>query len=200
MAENRCPGCGAPYNGRKCRICLYTSMETNLSRNAKPVSPAPRPKQKRSAVGSMVGFLLILVLIAIVLPFARNFGRKLEAIDAANRTPEPIPGNSAVLFQQEDITVLVPKQDTSGISLWFYNHGKEDIMVVCKDIAINGCRIENAEVSVYIPAGSAVKSTLPEPETFADEVTFAMEAQKSSGEFLFETAPISLKERTMLYG
>lgn len=200
MTKDRCPGCGAPYDGRKCRICLYTSVDTDLPRQTKPFPSAPRAKQKRSAAASMAGFLLILALIAIVLPLARNLGRKLDAIDAANRTPEPIPGSSTVLFQQDDIAVLVPKQDSSDISLWFYNHGKEDIVLVCKDITINGYRMENAEVSVYVPAGGAVKSTLLELETLADEFTFAIEAQKSSGEFLFETAPIYLKGRTVFYG
>ena len=207
MANLRCPGCGAPYNGRKCRACLYTPMETTLSRPAgKPVpvpgkkSPVSRPRKQRSAFASLRGLLILLALIAIMMPAVQNWGIKLEAIEAANMIPEPIPGNPTVLFQHESITVLVPKQESSTVSLWFYNHGKEDAMVTCKDITLNGYRMDEVELSVYVPAGSAVKGTLLELEVLADEITFAMEAQKPNGEFLFETAPIYLKERTAVYG
>lgn len=207
MAQMRCPGCGAPYNGKKCRMCLYEPMDTDLSRRAEKSVPIPEkkaslPKRKKqkSVFSSLGGFLIILALVAISMPSFQNWGVKLEAIEAANLAPEPIPGNPTVLFQHESITVLVPKQESSTVSLWFYNHGKEDAMVTCKDITLNGYRMDEVELSVYVPAGSAVKGTLLELEVLADEITFAMEAQKPNGEFLFETAPIYLKERTAVYG
>lgn len=206
MAQMRCPGCGAPYNGKKCRMCLYEPMDTDLSRRAEKSAPVPKkkasqPKQKKreSVFSSLGGFLIILALVAITMPSIQNWGVKLEAIEAANLAPEPIPGNPTVLFQQESITVLVPETDSPSISLWFYNQGKEDAMVTCRDITLNGYRMEWAECSVYVPAGSAVKSTLLELETQADTFAFSMEAQKPNGEFLFETAPIHLKERTAAY-
>ena len=203
MDQMRCPGCGAPYNGKKCRMCLYEPMGTHLSRNtgktANQKAPFPGRKKRTSAV-SIKGILLLLVLMAAALPLLLNWGIKLEAMEAASRTPEPIPGNPAVLFQHESITVLVPEEDSPIVSLWFYNHGKEDAIVVCKEISLNGYRMENTALSVYVPAGSAVKGTLLELETLADELAFAMEAQKPNGEFLFETAPIYLKERRAVYG
>lgn len=203
MARNTCPGCGAPYNGKKCRICLYMSMETDISRSEKNVSAqkaaAQKQKQPKTAVSSILGFVIILALVAAVMPSLRSWSRKLDAIDATKRTPEPIPGNPTVLYQHEPITVLVPKQDSTIISLWFFNHSKEDTIVICRNITLNGYRMEDIFLSVYVPADSAVKSTLLELETLADELTFTMEAQKSNGEFLFETAPIYLKERTAVY-
>lgn len=199
MAQLRCPGCGAPYNGKKCRMCLYSPMETSLSRRVPPGPVTPRQQRKKTAVSSFVGFLILLALIAVCLPGLQNWGMTLDAIDAAHRTPEPIPGNPTVLFQQESITVLVPETDSPSVSLWFYNHGREDAVVICRDITLNGCRMDEAELSVYVPAGSAVKGSLLELEAPADEVAFAMEAQRPNGEFLFETAPIHLKERTAVY-
>lgn len=200
MENIRCPGCGAPYDGKKCRTCLYKPMETNLSYHAKTVAVRPRQKQKKSGFGSLRGLFIILALIAVMIPGLRNWGMKLDAIEAANRTPEPLPGNPTVLFQHTSISVLVPEQDSSCVSLWFYNHGKEDAVVVCKDITVNGNPLNDASLSVYVPAGSAVKNTLLELETPADEITFSMEAQRPNGEFLFDTAPICLKERTAANG
>lgn len=200
MERMRCPSCGAPYNGKKCRACLYVPTETNLSRSTKTAPVIPGQKRKKSTFSSLAGLFVILAIIAMVMPGLRSWGWKLDAIDAANRTPEPIPGNPTVLFQQEPITVLVPKKDSPDVSLWFYNHGKEDVIVVCKDITINGYRMENAAVSVYVPSDSAVKTTLAELDTFAAEITFVMDAKTPAGEFLFETPPIYLQERTVLYG
>ena len=202
MERERCPSCGAPYNGRKCRICLYTPMETGSSGQARKIPPktpsAPRKNREKGIGHSLCGLFIILVLIAACLPGLRSWGTKLKAMDAASRTPEPIPGNPTLLFQHDPITVLVPDQDAPAVALWFYNQGKEDAVVICRDI-FNGYRMENVFLSVYVPADSAVKATLLELETLADELTFTMEAQKPNGEFLFETAPIHLKERTAAY-
>ena len=204
MANNRCPGCGAPYNGKKCRACLYTPMETTLTRQtgrfSEKSTPVTRQKQPKTIGSSLRGFCILLALLAILMPGIRNWGIKLDAMEAINRTPEPIPGNPRVLFQQEPITVLVPETDSPSISLLFYNQGKEDAVVICRDITVNGYRMENAVFSVCIPAGSAVKGTLLELETLADTFTFTMEARKPNGEFLFETAPIQGKGRTSVYG
>lgn len=195
MENIRCPGCGAPYDGKKCRACLYKPMETNLSYHAKTVAVRPRQKQKKSAFSSLVGFFVILALIAVMLPTIRNWGMKLDAIEAANQTPEPIPGNSRVLFREDPITVLVPESEPSKAALWFYNHGSEDAIVVCRIVTVNGRNIADAALSVFVPANSAVKSTLLEQDTIINDVAFTMEAETARGEFLFETAPIQLKTK-----
>lgn len=196
MANQTCPGCGAPYNGKKCRFCFYAPMDTDVS--SRPTADHPKrnfsrkQRQQKTAMGSFAGFLVILVALSAVLPGFRNFGLKLDAIDAANRTPEPIPGNPTVLFQQEPITVLVPGQNDSDISLWFYNQGKEDVLVICRDITVNGQQMTGAQVLVALPGGNAIKSSLLDQNADAKEVSFVLEGQKMNGEFLFETAPIQL--------
>ena len=195
MDDMRCPSCGEPYNGKKCRACLYEPMKTDIagSRNTPERKAAvPRKKHPKSVSRSLLGFMIILMLICIVTPALRNWGIKLDAIEAANRAPEPIPGNPTVLFHHDTITVLVPETDSADVSLWFYNRGKEDAVVVCRDITVNGYRMENILLSVYVSAGTAVKGTLLELEVPADTFSFSMEAHKPNGEFLFETAPIQL--------
>ena len=208
MAGERCPGCGAPYNGKKCRACLYEPMGTDLSRRTEKNAPIPAkkpaaatPKKHRSAGRSVIGFLVLLALIAMTMPAFQNWGVKLKAIEAANMIPEPIPGNPAVLYQQDPITVLVPEQQLQGdggLSLWFYNHEERDLLAICKDITVNGSRIDDARLVLDLAARSAIKGTLLSRETLAgfqqiEEIQFVLEVSSFSGTLLFETAPLCLK-------
>ena len=86
MERNRCPGCGMPYNGRKCRNCLFQPVKTDLtsvSSGKKTASQANGKKQK-SVLRSLLGFLVILALIALLLPSLRNWGMELEKTEQAN--------------------------------------------------------------------------------------------------------------------
>ena len=91
MERNRCPGCGMPYNGRKCHNCLFQPVKTDLTtvrtgekrEKASPVSPADGKKQT-SAFRSLLGFLVLLALIALMLPTLRNWGMELEKTEQAN--------------------------------------------------------------------------------------------------------------------
>ena len=93
MERNRCPGCGMPYNGRKCRNCLFqpaktdlTAVRTGRKRNhASPGFPKCGKKQK-SLLRSLIGFLVILALIALMLPSLRNWGMELEEMERTNST------------------------------------------------------------------------------------------------------------------
>lgn len=88
MERNRCPGCGMPYNGKKCRNCLFQPVKTDLTtvstgKEPKPASPANGKKQK-SALRSLLGLLVILALIALLLPSLRNWGMELKETEQAN--------------------------------------------------------------------------------------------------------------------
>ena len=93
MEKIRCPGCGMPYNGRKCRNCLFqpaksdlTTVRTGEKREKASLDfPAGRKKQK-SALRSLLGFLVILALIALMLPSLRNWGMELEEMKRTNST------------------------------------------------------------------------------------------------------------------
>ena len=93
MERNRCPGCGMPYNGRKCRNCLFQTVKTDLT------SDSIGKKQNQASTGfpagsrkagpvlrSLLGFLVILALIALMLPTLRNWGMELEETERANST------------------------------------------------------------------------------------------------------------------
>ena len=93
MERNRCPGCGMPYNGKKCRNCLFQPVKTDLTsdsvreKQTKVSRPSPKDgKKQTSALRSLIGFLVILVLIALMLPILRNWGMELEEMEHLNST------------------------------------------------------------------------------------------------------------------
>ena len=90
MERNHCPGCGLPYNGRKCRNCLFQPVKTDLTavgaeKKEKKASPTGGRKQK-SVFRSLLGLLVILALIALMLPALRNWGMELKETERTNST------------------------------------------------------------------------------------------------------------------
>ena len=88
MAKEMCPGCGAPYNGRKCRACFFQPVQTDISRGGRKDSTGSalpgRNRRQYSAARSLMGFLVILLLIALLLPTIRTLGERLEQIEASH--------------------------------------------------------------------------------------------------------------------
>ena len=91
MEKIRCPGCGMPYNGRKCRNCLFQPAKSDLAavrtgRKRNHASPGflKGGKKQKSLLRSLLGFLVILALIALLLPSLRNWGMELEKTEQAN--------------------------------------------------------------------------------------------------------------------
>lgn len=78
MASDICPGCGAVYNGKKCRVCAYT----RFSEASLPKKPVPI-KHKTKKSHPLLGFLLLLCIIYGAMPFLRSWGLKLEQQEAA---------------------------------------------------------------------------------------------------------------------
>jgi len=109
MARDICPSCGAPYNGKRCRTCNYQPLDANMTRTCKgKIQTEDASKRKRSSrknrfgdqkrkttAGSLIGFLIILVLIALMLPILRNWGLELEAMEASQSISEPAPRENA---------------------------------------------------------------------------------------------------------
>lgn len=91
MTEKHCPGCGVPYNGKKCRMCGFQPLEKNIEQ-----TPVTRRKsavlpRKKSAVSALLGFVVILALIALLLPVLRNWGESLEEMEASHGISQPLP-------------------------------------------------------------------------------------------------------------
>lgn len=93
MARERCPGCGAPYNGKRCHRCFYQPMTTVRA----PSSRRPESRKKTalgrkpsSALRSLLGFVILLALIAMLLPMLRNWGTDLKATAESHAAGNPL--------------------------------------------------------------------------------------------------------------
>lgn len=81
MKNTTCPGCGAVYNGRRCRSCGYEHFHQAAAK-AVPV-PVPRKERRKHP---LLGFLILLLLIWALLPALRRWGLELEAMEEAHNT------------------------------------------------------------------------------------------------------------------
>ena len=159
MAQRRCPGCGAPYNGKKCRDCLYTPFtaaeyRTHYEeirpapvRQAIPVKSRRRPARTRKRRLGCFGIIAAVIFLNVVL------GILSAAFDAISHTlaeepwiqPEPVamPEDALVLYEDQELLVALDWDGTGTIAedlrVYVQNTGDTD-MVVCTDgVAINGC-------------------------------------------------------------
>ena len=81
MQNAICPGCGAGYNGKRCRRCGYESFPEAKPHTAAPTSPVPRRKRQKHP---LIRFLILLLLIWALLPLLRQWGQQLQAMEDSN--------------------------------------------------------------------------------------------------------------------
>ena len=81
MQNAICPGCGAGYNGRRCRRCGYAPFPEAKPHTAAPTNPVPRRKRQKHP---LIRFLILLLLIWALLPLLRQWGQQLEATEDSN--------------------------------------------------------------------------------------------------------------------
>lgn len=138
MARYICPSCGAAYNGRRCKACLYEHFTEeiahgNHTHRGEPLvidapvrQPIPRKdpfgcekqtrKRKTKKRHPLAGFLVLLALLNSLLPLVRDWGLELMARTESYVTPEPepdvpIPENSLVLYEDGGFLITAGWQD-----------------------------------------------------------------------------------------
>lgn len=169
MARDTCPSCGAAYNGRRCRNCLYEPFSEeiahgNHTHKGEPLvigAPARKPVPQKDPFGCdkksrkrhpLTGFILLLVIINSLLPLIRNWGLELEAREEAVHTvairpePEPVmaPEDLVIFHQEADVTIFTSVEDFSNFGDGFclyveYAGSLPHVTVVAGDIQVNGC-------------------------------------------------------------
>lgn len=130
MAKMKCPSCGQPFNGKRCRNCMYEVFTEEITHGlhtheGEPLvidAPTRRPIQrknpltwdrrtrKRSTASPLVGIAVALV-IALAVPLAEWVGDNLSPKEAVrpeldspewvwSLEPEPIPETLSDLIDQ----------------------------------------------------------------------------------------------------
>ena len=181
MAKYRCPACGQPYDGKKCRECFYEHFSEEISHGAhthrgEPLvirgstrRPVPRKDpfgcdKKTRKKGKNSAFSIILACLIFfaepVIDLAADLFRELEDTVSAftQAEPEPairMPEDTMILYQGDGICVRTDwkyhESFGDGLSLWLENFTEGDITVTAREITINGYLME--EASLFCMAG-----------------------------------------------
>lgn len=131
MARDTCPGCGADYNGKCCQACGYRPFQKPVRR------PFVFPKPKKHP---LLGFALLLLIIALAVPVLRDWGLELKRREeAASAVETTAPVSTTVPTEitripetQPEIFDSVPVYFQSDYPFIRYGNGT---------IASSGCSI-----------------------------------------------------------
>lgn len=180
MARYTCPSCGAAYNGKKCRQCLYEHFTEEIAHGThvhegeplvidapvrKPVkrkNPFDCDKQTRKR-HPLAGFLVLLAVINCLLPLVRNWGLELEVREEALLSPEPVPRpeNCRILYEDADISVYTDwtedQEFPGSFPIVVENWSRKDISVSARNLTINGYVMEYSGFYCFAEAGSMAK-------------------------------------------
>lgn len=201
MNQNNCPGCGAVWNGKRCRSCGYEPFHEDPRRKNAPVSKGKKARKQYP----LTGFLVLLVLIGGMMPVLRNWGLKLEATEEINRptAPEPvIPATDLLcLYRDKTLQIFTEKEDaehlSDGLTLYVQNEAEEDLLLFIDSLRVNG---SDSRQQLYCKAaGQAVtRNRLRfDPETEPSEVhavTFRLAVYDGQNNLLMTTETITLGE------
>lgn len=167
MARYLCPSCGAAYNGKKCRQCLYDHFTEEISHGnhvheGEPLvidAPVRKPVKWKDPFGCekrtrkkhpIAGFLVLLVMINALLPMLRSWGQELEAIEglhiAAEPEPVAIPENCTVLYDDGEVAVYAQWDQgqvfEDRIPFYVKNDSRRDMVVQSRYVVVNGILLE----------------------------------------------------------
>ena len=219
MARNICPSCGNPYNGKKCRNCLYEAfpdtpvrkpaVQTGTPLVTDPPSRRKQPRQKTSRRNPMARFVLLLTLIYAVMPMLRNWGLDLKARERESSVhliavqPEPVLSaeDMVILHQDSDITIFTSQDDlvdfSDGFCLYVQNDSSLNVTVSAGDIAIDGVPMPHSRLVCRAGANTIGKGWLElDPEDLKEAQiqkyrTLSLDlAVLQNGRLLFETEEI----------
>jgi len=226
MRKMTCPSCGAAYNGKRCHSCNYEHFSEeiahgNHSHKGEPLvidAPVRKPVPKKDPFGCdkktrkkhpLVRFLVLLTLINSLMPMLRNWGLKLEAMEAGRTAvtvqPEPIlqPENMVILHQEDGITIFTtPEQfaDPNNFCLHVHNESSMKVTASAGDIRVNGIDLPHAALVCRARPGEIGKGWLevdlseweaagiPEIHT----LSFAITILRQDGRIGFETDEICI--------
>lgn len=178
MATKRCPGCGAPYNGKRCRICCYTTFDAPEASRIWDSLPHREIPSRRNRVpelreehhwpASGIGRRLFWTLTAVILAITAVFGILLPlnradmvATAFVTATPETIalPEDGLILYESPDVRLILGWNGgpiTQNISVYLENNSDRDISASTNGVAVNGMMTDS--VFFYLDARKGTTS------------------------------------------
>lgn len=211
MKQFRCPSCGASYNGKKCHQCGYEHFSQEISRGRPQTSALPPKKsgtvpKKARKKRPFLGLFVIFLMIGCLLPLVRSWGQKLEVMENSHLLPSPeafpIPEDSLVLYQTEDMLILTLLPQEEGLHtefpIYVCNGLSRDVLVSGADIRVNGTWVRSGLLWCAASAGTPGKGTfsLDQQELLrvgiqtVEELTFRLDIYDSEQFELLDQSPV----------
>lgn len=199
MERKTCPGCGAPWGGKRCRSCGYEPFREEPRSGSAPSRNHKNPRKKHP----LLGFLVLLALIWAMMPLLRNWGLKLETIENShatrNRESAVSPEDVFTLYRNKDLHIFTTNYDaehlTSSLTLYIQNNSDRDLLLRTDALLVNGDAVQQ-ELYCKATAKSITKNWLRfDPGAGSSEirsVAFRLNAYDGEGNLQITTDLILL--------
>lgn len=174
MTRSTCPSCGAPFNGKKCRSCLYETFTEeyahgNHTHQGEPLvidAPvrSPIPKQdpfecppKRTAPGPARQYhrekalfrpLFIFLLLAAIGIFSSAISVFISRSNFQRSQPTPDLSNLTVLYADDQYTIRSDFQEGQtygqGFHIYLENNTRRAVTLYADKLIVNGYLIDHS--------------------------------------------------------
>lgn len=177
MAKLTCPCCGKPYNGKRCKACLYEHFSEEITHGlhthtGEPLvvddtvrKPIPRrdplacdhrTKRRSAHVLILVAVILILVVLMSV---AVSVYTSVSAIRrTAIQLPDPsLPENGTTLYEADGILIVADwkagQEVTDCFTIAMRNDTDRDLTLYASQVIVNGYLMDRTRFSCHTPKG-----------------------------------------------
>lgn len=168
MARPICPSCGKPYNGKRCKACLYENFSEELSHRlhthaGEPLvvadtarKPIPRKDpfgcEKRSKKRKVRPWVLLAVILVLLEPAASLlYGVVSEVRETVSLAAEPdstLPANGTTLYDGNGLLVTADWRDgqeyADGFTIALRNTTGQDLALYATEVVVNGYLMDDA--------------------------------------------------------
>lgn len=179
MERLTCPSCGEPYNGKRCRACLYEQFTKeiahgNHTHEGEPLvidAPVRRPirrkdpfgcekktRKPKKRLGAAIGAIVLSLWVPIFQFIVGVVTEVADAFSYESAEPEPDiarPEDALLLAGREDLHIYADWREeqeyTGDIRFFMENLTGYDLTASARDIIVNGCMMESAYL--YCEAG-----------------------------------------------
>ncbi|MDY4509012.1 MAG: hypothetical protein SPD95_09865 [Candidatus Faecousia sp.] len=176
MAKQICPSCGKPYNGRRCKVCLYENFSEELSHGLHTHTGEPlviedtarKPIPRRDPLGcdrrtkkrSVLPLILTLIVVAagVGILSAILHSPVAESVRTiAELSEQGSPDFETTLYAEDGITITTNWKDGQeygdGFSISLRNNTKKNLTLYANQVIVNGYLLDRTHFSCNVRKG-----------------------------------------------
>lgn len=194
MAINTCPSCGKPYNGRRCKHCLYEHYSEEIphglhTHTGEPLvirgsvrKPIPThdafgcEKQTKKRSPRLIPLILIVAVLSILGPvtagIAEFFSHTIRTVSESREPEVSWDAYPTTLYHADGIQVATDWLDgqayTDGFSIALRNDTGKNLSLSASEVIVNGYLLEQSLYFCQVPKGCTGQSRFRlDPEELA---------------------------------